>query len=284
MTDVPDLRIATMSREEVRFAIGLAANEGWNPGLHDAETFHAADPEGFLIGFLGAEPIGCISAVRYPEDFGFIGLYIVVPAQRGRGYGIQLWNAAMQRLAGCNIGLDGVIEQQENYRGSGFRLAYSNIRFALDKAPAPSSTDGIVRLNEVAPGSIADYDRMAFPASRPAFLQAWTDQPDAAGVAAIAGDRLRGYGVIRKCVSGWKIGPLFADDAGVAEQIFLTLCGDRDDDASVYLDVPEVNGPAMQLARTHGMRKVFGTARMYTGAAPPIALDRVFGVTTFELG
>ena len=55
-----------------------------------------------------------ISAVRYPEDFGFIGLYIVVPEQRGRGYGIQLWNAAMQRLAGCNIGLDGVIEQQEN--------------------------------------------------------------------------------------------------------------------------------------------------------------------------
>jgi hypothetical protein len=36
--------------------------------------------------------------------------------------------------------------------------------------------------------------------------------------AAIAGDRMQGYGVIRKCLSGWKIGPLFADDAGAAER------------------------------------------------------------------
>jgi hypothetical protein len=32
------------------------------------------------------------------------------------------------------------------------------------------------------------------------------------------------------------------------------------------------------------MKQVFGTARMYTGEPPAIALDRVFGVTTFELG
>jgi hypothetical protein len=29
---------------------------------------------------------------------------------------------------------------------------------------------------------------------------------------------------------------------------------------------------------------VFETARMYTGPIPPLRLDRVFGVTTFELG
>src|SRR4051794_30233629 len=112
------LRIATMSRSELKFAIRLADDEGWNPGLHDAHTFHAADADGFLVGLLDDVPIGCIAAIRYPEAFGFIGLYIVVPAQRGRGHGIQLWNAAMERLAGCNVGLDGVLAQQDNYRRS----------------------------------------------------------------------------------------------------------------------------------------------------------------------
>lgn len=32
------------------------------------------------------------------------------------------------------------------------------------------------------------------------------------------------------------------------------------------------------------MKPVFETARMYTGAAPDIALARLYGVTTFELG
>jgi len=34
----------------------------------------------------------------------------------------------------------------------------------------------------------------------------------------------------------------------------------------------------------HDLAPVFETARMYTGAIRPLALERVFGVTTFELG
>ena len=41
-----------MRGEELAFAIDLAAGEGWNPGVHDAECFFAADPNGFPIGCL----------------------------------------------------------------------------------------------------------------------------------------------------------------------------------------------------------------------------------------
>jgi hypothetical protein len=85
-------------------------------------------------------------------------------------------------------------------------------------------------------------------------------------------------------VSGWKVGPLFAIDGATAEQLYLALCESTARDEPVYLDVPEVNAAAMALAEKYAMRQVFGTARMYTGEAPPIALDRVYGVTTFELG
>src|SRR5437867_9567926 len=114
--------IRTMRRDEVQLAIDWAAQEGWNPGLHDAPCFHAADPQGFLIAEVDGEPAGCISAVSYAGRFGFIGLYIVVPARRGQGIGLRLWGEAMSRLSGHVVGLDGVPSQQENYRRSGFAL------------------------------------------------------------------------------------------------------------------------------------------------------------------
>src|SRR4030095_16247595 len=129
MNQLNDFQVRPMRREELAFAIDLAAREGWNPGLHDAECFFSADPGGFLIGELAHEPIGCISAVSYERRYGFVGLYIVRPEFRGRGYGLRLWQAAIARLAGHNIGLDGVVAQQKNYAKSGFRLAYRNVRY-----------------------------------------------------------------------------------------------------------------------------------------------------------
>jgi len=90
-----DYTIKTMTRQEVAIAIDWAAAEGWNPGFNDAECFHAADPNGFFVGLLGDEPIATLSAVRYGDSFGFLGFYIVKPEQRGKAYGIQLWNAGL---------------------------------------------------------------------------------------------------------------------------------------------------------------------------------------------
>jgi len=38
------------------------------------------------------------------------------------------------------------------------------------------------------------------------------------------------------------------------------------------------------LAKETGLAPVFETARMYTAPVAPLRLERVFGVTTFELG
>lgn len=59
----------------IAIAITWAAKEGWNLGMADAEAFWAADPEGFLIAVADGAPLGCVSAVRYGPDFGFIDLW-----------------------------------------------------------------------------------------------------------------------------------------------------------------------------------------------------------------
>ena len=98
------------------------------------------------------------------------------------------------------------------------------------------------------------------------------------------GGALRGYGVLRRCRSGCKIGPLFADDAGIAEALLEELCRAALHSGPIYLDVPETNEAACDLVARRGLCKGFETARMYTGERPAIDDRKVFGVTTFELG
>lgn len=266
------------------FAIDQAAREGWNPGLFDGGVFHRTDPQGFLLAEVDGRPVGCISAVAYPGGFGFIGFYIVLPEHQGNGYGTALWQAAMERLKGCNVGLDGVLDQQENYRKSGFRFAYSNIRFEGPGGGARPSDPALVDLSVVPFEQLAAYDRRFFPAERRIFLDGWLTLPQSKGCAVVRDGVLSGYGVVRRCRRGFKVGPLFADDRVSAEEIYRALAAFAGPGEPVYLDVPEVNAEAMALASHYGMRQVFGTARMYTGQAPDINLGGVYGVTSFELG
>ena len=72
-----------MHRQEVDLAVEWAAAERSNPGLHDANCFCATEPDGFLSGLLGDEPVATISVVKYRASFGFVGFYIGAPAHRG---------------------------------------------------------------------------------------------------------------------------------------------------------------------------------------------------------
>jgi len=276
--------IRTMTRAEIDTAVDWAAAEGWNPGLHDADCFHAADPAGFFVGMLGDEAIASISAVKYGDSFGFVGFYIVKQGYRGRGYGLRIWNAAIATLQRRNIGLDGVLDQQENYRKSGFALAYRNIRYQGVGAGTQQRDDDIVPLSTLAFDEIVGYDQAFFPDDRLRFLERWIAQRGVVAVGVLDQRRLAGYGVMRPCRSGYKIGPLFADSFELAERLFGFFRAKVPASQPIFLDIPEVNRRAVDLVERHAMSAAFETARMYTGDFPRLPIDRLFGVTTFELG
>jgi hypothetical protein len=277
--------ILTMSAVDLARALDWAAAEGWNPGLDDARAFHIADPQGFLVGRLDSEPVGCVSVVRYGGDFGFLGFYITTSEARGKGFGIRLWNAGMTKLAGRNVGLDGVPAQQDNYRKSGFRLAWRNIRYQGPAAARglPPPDVALADAKTLPFDAVAAYDRRFFPAPRDGFLVNWIGAPGHIALAALRDGALHGLGVIRPCRAGFKIGPLYAADAAIAAALVGGLC-ERAGPGIVALDVPETNARAVHLAESLGMVPAFETARMYTGADPEIDAAGLFGVTTFELG
>ncbi|MEH6727426.1 MAG: GNAT family N-acetyltransferase [Hyphomicrobiales bacterium] len=286
-----DIRQARQS--EFATAINWAAEEGWNPGLDDLSAFYHTDPQGFLMGWKNNEPVSCISVVRYGQTHGFLGFYIVHPDWRGTGVGIATWNAGMAHLQGRIVGLDGVVEQQQNYARSGFQFAGTNIRFTgvpgrIVPATSPSDIRSAMQADRF---DILAYQRSFFPADRDAFIANWVLPPafgtntcSRQSLVACNGDRLTGFGTIRECRSGYKIGPLFADDEQTATALFQSLCQLTPQDAEISLDVPEGNASAMTLAQRAGLQPVFQTARMWKGDKPDPQTHRTFGLASFELG
>ena len=278
-----DLTIRTMRPDEIAIAIDWAAGEGWNPGLADAACFASVDADGFLIGEFDGAPAAMVSCVNYDASFAFLGFYMVRADLRGRGLGLRLWKSAVAHAGHRVIGLDGVVAQQPNYQKSGFQLAYANVRYGgvLTAPGTPVATT--TALTELPLAMVAASDRTVFPAPRPTFLRAWIDAPGHIGRALLRDGRLAAWGVIRPCRTGHKIGPLVADDRIAAETVLAALLRAQGG-GEIFLDVPSINREAVTLAEDLGLAPVFETARMYTGPITPLRLERVFGITTFELG
>lgn len=278
-----DYRIESMSLPDVEIAIDWATKEGWNPGLNDAACFHAIDPHGFFMGVLNGRMIASGSAPVYDGKFAFIGLYIVEPAFRGEGYGLALTDANLAYAASRNVGLDGVEVMAERYARLGFRTAHRSVRHSFTPNGTRTVAAEIVPLSDLRFAELAAYDRKHFFASRDNFLKAWIAQPQGVALGLVDAGRLKGYGVLRQCRDGYKIGPLFAEKAEIAEALFDALCNYAIG-AQIFIDMPEPNQDAAKLAAKHDMKPIFVCQRMYLRGDPGLPLENIFGITSFEAG
>lgn len=242
------------------------------------------------MGFLDDEPVSSISVVRYGDEFGFLGFYIVHPSHQGKGIGLTTWKAGMAYLGGRTVGLDGVVDQQDNYRKSGFEYAGRNIRF---QGPSQSIQSASINPVQVEPAkqenfnAINDFDRSFFPVDRSEFLKAWIlpkPQTQRSSFVAFDTGRIVGLITVRRCIEGYKIGPLFADNRQIAMALMQKSTAGLSPSTVIVLDVPEQNKSALSLAQDFGFEPVFETARMYRGSVPNISTEKTFGITTFELG
>ncbi len=275
-----------------------ARQEGFCPGSGDAGVFHHTDSQGLWVGCLDGEPVGCIAGVRYDARYGFIGLFLVRPAFRGRGFGVALWRQALAHLGdvAC-IGLEAAPDRLTDYAGWGFVPAYDTLRWRLPAAIRPRCAavelppgHDLVAGTAVGPSLVEAYDARHGAVPRPLFLAEWLGQP--VGDVSVVRDDLgccRGFGRIRPCLlpdgagdSGWRLGPLLADGAGLAGALLDRLCSDRV--GPVLIDAPEAHPRAHRLLEERGFLVVGRTVRMYRGAPPALPLQDVYGLACLELG
>jgi len=279
-----DLQFRKMTKDEVAVAIKWAAAEGWNPGLSDAECFYSVDPEGFFCALSYGKILATISVVNYDDCFSFFGLFIVDPAYRSHGIGMQLYRHAMRHAMSRVVGCDGVVTMVDKYeKDSGLFLHFNNARY--EGRGGGRMPDGLTPVRDVKFADLLAYDTAHFPARREQFLRCWIRQEGHYGLARLDdGGNIIGYGVRRKCQAGYKIGPLFARDRATAEVILDGLVAGIPGEP-FYLDLPVPNAAAVALAEDRKMVPVFHTARLYSTRDPvPLPLEEIFGITTFELG
>ena len=276
--------IENMNLEEVKTALQWAKEEGWNPGISDAECFYRADRDGFFAAKLNGEMIGSGSGVIYNEDFAFLGLYIVKKQYRGKKYGLQLTEKVEAYVGNRNTGLDGVLENVDKYASRGMRLAHKNIRFEGITKKIPQKDSSIIPATSVSFNQLVEYDSRHFPVPRAKFLECWINLPNGISRCYLQNNVIKGLGVIRPCYTGFKIGPLFADNKAIAEKLLFELINHVPSGEKFFLDVPEPNKDALELVKKLKMFPVFEVARMYSRVNPNLPLSHIFGITTFELG
>jgi GNAT superfamily N-acetyltransferase len=265
-----------------RVGVEWAEAEGWNPGLDDDRRFLAADGGAFLATFRGGLVAATASCALYGDGYAFIGFFIVRPDLRRRGLGSALFTRALGRANGRVVGLDAVLDQVPFYARRGFVASHRNVRWRM--AGGGSCPSGLVELGSVPFAEVLGFDAAVFGAERERFLRAWLDRPPEQALAYVADGRLAGYGLLRQCRVGAKVGPLFADDVEVAGALLAGLAAAAPEGTDVFVDMPAANPRVRVLQASRAMEPAFETVRMYLNGRPAEDVRRVFGVTTLEFG
>lgn len=282
--------IRQAEQKELKMIMSWAAREGWNPGKYDFISYFSLGANAYLLLCLDDKPVGSISLVQYSKEFAFIGLFIIDPAYRLQGWGKTLWNEALKRLEFCSsIGLYAVPAQVSRYRASDFKDSHSNRRWSKN---SPLKTEDTSHLINTAKNpylmfsKLCEYDRSVFKHSREKLLQSMLSLPQTcAFVSFNESGEVNGYGVVRPCESGFRIGPLYADDIESAQVLCRVLLA-KVPGEKIILDSPVTNRFGITFAEYFGLEHVSSadTVAMFKGNQPESKEERCYGLASLEIG
>ena len=234
----------------------------------------------------------------------FLSYYIVDEAYLGKGYGLAIFNhvkMVVKTSDKLNLALDAVLDAVPLYEIHGFKHAWTNRRMEFDisycvtqletfMSPIDISVQPAKQVNQ---DLLLAYDTTVFGAPHDVFLKSVLNAPNTLSFATTNpnGDIL-GFVSARRTIreeDGWRIGPLFADGAQIARSLlrhaFGELAKELQERKVVTIDVPyHLNPEADAVAKELNGTLLFDCIRMFTKEIPNFPKQKVFGVTTVEIG
>ena len=295
MTNI--LSIKPMCDDDIDFVTEISRKEGFVPGVGDLGIYKNTDKQGLWVGWLNGNPIGCIAGVRYNENYGFLGLFIVIEKFRGRGFGLQLWKKALSHLIDLPcVGLEAAPERIADYSKWGFTISSKTTRWQWlgngklsEENPRNDDLDdfSFVEGSSIPPNVVERFDEKRETTPRPHFLSNWLNHPAGTVIAVIDKEKqCHGFGRIRPCLlqsgDGWRIGPLMADSPKLIKILLRKLIYSHP--GLIIIDAPGLNSSASQVFKELGFQSESVTFRMYRGSQPPVSMNDVYGLACLELG
>ena len=289
------LSIKPLSDADIDFVTEISRKEGFAPGVGDLGIYQNTDKQGLWVGWLNNNPIGCIAGVRYNENYGFLGLFLVIEKFRGNGFGLQLWKKALSHLSDLPcVGLEAAPERISDYSKWGFNISSKTTRWqclgdgkSLENGHENLDNFRFVEGSSIPQNAVEKFDEKRETTSRPHFLSSWLNHPAGKVIAVIDQDkRCHGFGRIRPCLlkngDGWRIGPLMADTPRLLKILLRKLIDSHP--GLIIVDSPGLNNSASEVFRELGFQSESETFRMYRGSQPPVSMNDVYGLACLELG
>ena len=282
-----DLLEEAMTPADAEAGLALSAGAGWNQSADDwrfmlgeGRGIGVRDGEGRWIGSALALPLG--------GRLSWISMVLVAEEARRRGIGTRLLRRCIDAVGrqGRIAGLDATELGRPVYLPLGFRDVYAISRFRI---AGPASAKPVAG-SEVRPLTPADLRRVAdFDAARSAMRRASVlaylrqRAPELALVTE-AGGRIRGYALGRPGRTAFQVGPVVADEEGIA--VGLVGAALSRIAGPAILDMPDAHAGLRAWLDEAGAVRERGYMRMILGVPPAGLTDptSVFALAGPELG
>jgi predicted N-acetyltransferase YhbS len=263
-----------MEANDIPFAMGLTASEGWSDIPSDFEALLGYSPNAVFVAERSKEKLGMVSAVSYGA-FGFIGCLIVQKERRNRGIGTELTRYAadhLERLGNERIFLDAVQEAIPLYERLGFRRVCYSMRFRGCVQCRPDSRIRPIHDDDIP--SVLALDMRVFGADRSYFLRHSLDNYRNTCRVATQDGRIMGYCLATQTQKVLRIGPLVVDSSADTAECLIRGVTYEEGLVRASVGVLERNSEAIALYRNIGLQETTPSVRMIRGGPVP---ERVCG-------
>ena len=219
------MRLRVMTSADIPAGMRLKELAGWNQTAADWRRFLERSPEGCFVAEVGAQVCGTVTTIAFEDRFAWIGMVLVDPEYRGRGFGTALLERAIHYLDELDLSalkLDATPQGKPLYEKLGFRSEYEIGRWTRRQPPGAAKPSLAGVRESASPAlleSICEFDRQVFGADRSGLLMSLHEEAPELTVGILKDGTLAGYALGRRGSFADHLGPWMAFDPDTARQL-----------------------------------------------------------------
>lgn len=267
--EISGVRLRDMLTSDIAAGLRLCRASGWNQLEHDWAAFLEFSPGGCRVAEKNGKVVGTVTTLRYQEQFSWLSMVLVDPAERGAGIGTRLLQEGLMLLKHENcVRLDATPLGRPIYERHGFVEEFPLKRMAVSASTynAASLSSRIRRMRESDLPAVFAKDAKVFGADRSLLLRRWLQL--APGCAFVAeGGGMEGYCFGRPGCKYSQLGPIVAKNEIIASEL-ISECMRRAPNDAFAIDAPAISAEWMAQLTALGFVEERPFTRMSRGERP----------------
>jgi GNAT superfamily N-acetyltransferase len=268
--DFQSMHLRTMTRQDIPAGLRLKDLAGWNQTAADWNRFLDASPEGCFVADVDGHVCGTATTISFENKFAWIGMVLVDPEYRSRGFGTKLLEKTIEYLDQQKMPtmkLDATPQGKPLYEKLGFVTEYGIERWVLKRPPHADAGMGDskwTRMSTAELESILSKDREVFGADRGSLLRSLFEETPQFAMGVWNSSILQAYAFGRSGSFADHLGPWMANDKAAAQRLLHAFLA-RSSRETIVVDCLTANALAVDLLRLSGFSCARTLTRMVRG-------------------